>query len=362
MINGKKLSENLVLDLGPSNNNPRNSEGSFLRAKDGAILFAYSQYTGDNWTDHCNCDIALVRSYDEGETWSEPEIIAKAEDFGVKNVMSVSGMTNLDGSLSFYFIIKENNFTTTIARAVSEDGINFKAERCNMQGFKAYYVFNNDRVERFANGNLVFPAAMVAVSQEGEKWDGDRNFTSVVFESKDDGKSFTLLPPRINLSFTRNVHAGMQEPGVYEHKNGVVRLWARTDVGCQYECISINNLKSFTPAEPSQFTSPCSPMEWAKAPDGTVYTVYNPIPNYNSRKIKNSWGRTPLVIRKSLDDGMTFGEMNIIEDDEDRGYCYPSMFFTNDESILISYCRGGHEDKACLVRLGINKIKLSEIE
>ena len=362
MVNGKKLSENLVLDLGPSENNPRNSEGSFLRAPDGAILFAYSQYTGDNWTDHCNCDIALVRSYDEGESWSAPEIIAKAEDFGVKNVMSVSGINNLDGSLSFYFIVKENNFTTTIARAVSEDGVNFKAERCKMNAFQAYYVFNNDRIERLSNGNLVFPAAMEAVYQEGEKWDGDRNFTSLVFESTDDGKSFTLLKPRINLSFAQNVHAGMQEPGVFEHKNGVVRLWARTDVGFQYECFSINNLKSFTPAEPSQFTSPCSPMEWAKAPDGTVYAVYNPIPNYNSRKIKNSWGRTPLVIRKSLDDGMTFGEMNIIEDDEDRGYCYPSMFFTNDESILISYCRGGHEDNACLVRLGINKIKLSEIE
>ena len=81
MVNGKKLSENLVLDLGPSNNNPRNSEGSFLRAKDGAILFAYSRYTGDDWNDHCSCDIALVKSYDEGETWSEPEIIVKAEDF-----------------------------------------------------------------------------------------------------------------------------------------------------------------------------------------------------------------------------------------------------------------------------------------
>lgn len=362
MVNGKKLSENLVLDLGPSNNNPRNSEGSFLRAKDGAILFAYSRYTGDDWNDHCSCDIALVKSYDEGETWSEPEIIVKAEDFCVNNVMSVSGMTNLDGSLSFYFIIKENNFTTTIARAVSEDGINFKAERCNMQGFKAYYVFNNDRIERLSNGNLVFPAAMVAVSQDGEAWEGDHNYTSVVFESTDDGKSFTLLKPRINLSFTRNVRTGMQEPGVYEHKNGVIRLWARTDVGYQYECFSIDNLKSFTSPEPSDFTSPCSPMEWVKAPDGVLYAVYNPIPNYNSRLTKNSWGRTPLVIRKSLDDGMTFGVMNVIEDDENRGYCYPAMFFTNDGSVLVSYCRGGYEEKACLVRVGINKIKLSEIE
>ena len=31
-----------------------------LRAKDGAILFAYSRYTGDDWNDHCSCDIALV--------------------------------------------------------------------------------------------------------------------------------------------------------------------------------------------------------------------------------------------------------------------------------------------------------------
>ena len=92
MVIGKKLKENLVLDLGPSENNPRNSEGSFLRAPDGAILFAYSRYTGGNWTDHCDCDITLIRSYDEGETWSEPEIIVKAKDFGVKNVMSVSGM------------------------------------------------------------------------------------------------------------------------------------------------------------------------------------------------------------------------------------------------------------------------------
>lgn len=362
MVNGNKLNIKHTLDLGPSENNPRNSEGAFLRAPDGAILFAYSRYTGGDWNDHCSCDIALIKSYDEGETWSEPEIIAKASDFGVENIMSVSAVTHLDNSFSFYFLIKENN-CTVIGRAFTVDGINYKLERCAMNCFKAYYVINNDRFERLSNGDIIVPAAMVPVTQEGNVWEGDSNYTSVVFESKDDGKSFTLLKPRINLSFTRNVLTGMQEPGVFEHKNGVIRLWARTDVGYQYECVSFDKLNSFTLPEPSIFTSPCSPMEWTKSEDGTVYAVYNPIPRYNFRQTHpNSWGRTPLVIRKSTDDGMNFGELNIIEDDDKRGYCYPSMFFTKDNSMLISYCRGGYDDKACLVRLGIVKVNIDEIK
>ena len=42
----------LVCDIAPKENNPRNSEGSFLRAPNGDILFAYSQYSGNDWNDH----------------------------------------------------------------------------------------------------------------------------------------------------------------------------------------------------------------------------------------------------------------------------------------------------------------------
>ena len=63
--NVKEIASKLVLDLGPSNGNPRNSEGAFIRKEDGTILFAYSRYSGRDWHDHQPSDIALVRSVDE---------------------------------------------------------------------------------------------------------------------------------------------------------------------------------------------------------------------------------------------------------------------------------------------------------
>ena len=67
----KQASMKLVCDLPPIGVNGRNSEGDFLRAPNGDILFAYSRYNTTDGGDHCPCDIALMRSSDEGETWSD---------------------------------------------------------------------------------------------------------------------------------------------------------------------------------------------------------------------------------------------------------------------------------------------------
>lgn len=120
----------LLHQLPPEENNPRNSEGAFIRGKNGEILFAYSRYTGDSCHDHAACDIALITSYDEGESWSEPRIIVNATFFNTQNVMSVSAIEQENGDIGFYFLIKENDFTTTLGRALSSNGIDFTAERC----------------------------------------------------------------------------------------------------------------------------------------------------------------------------------------------------------------------------------------
>lgn len=98
--------------------------------------------------------------------------------------------------------------------------------------------------------------------------------------------------------------------------------------------------------------------------DGTLYNIYNPIPFYNGRDTSYATfgGRNPLVIRKSTDDGKTWGPCYVIEADPDRGFCYPAMFFTEDNCLLVAYCRGGGDDVACLNRLGIRRFSLDEIE
>lgn len=103
-------------------------------------------------------------------------------------------------------------------------------------------------------------------------------------------------------------------------------------------------------------------MELARNEEtGVLYAAYNPYPRSLLADKGISQGRTPFIIRKSLDDGKTWSYPFVVEEEPDRGYCYPAMFFTKDKSMLCAYCRGGEADKSCLARLGIMKIALDEI-
>jgi hypothetical protein len=353
-----------ILDLAPNPTNNRNSEGSFLRAPTGEILFAYSVYSGGSWADHAACDIKMIRSFDEGETWTEfPETIAPASFFGTKNVMSVSACPLKDGSPAFYFLVKENDGSSTLARTVSKDGgKTFVPERPIWNVLSGYYVVNNDRVIRISDGRIVAPAAYYP--SDAVKKGFYPPAVSVLLISEDDGASF-YLSRNAFLSYSASINSrhGLQEPGIIELSPGIFWLWMRTGAGYQYQSYSMDNLNTFTPPEPSRFTSPDSPMEIERLDENTLVAVYNPIPNYNGRE-KTRWGagRTPLVVRKSTDNGKTFGEFLVIEEDDDRGFCYPSVFFTKDHSMLCAYCRGGKEDGVCLARLGIIKVSLNEFE
>lgn len=354
-----RLPIRLTHQLPPAPGNPRNSEGAFLRGKQGEILFAYSRYRADSNHDHAPCDIALIVSHDEGEHWSEPTLIATAAAFGTKNIMSVSAMEQQNGDLAFYFLIKENDFTTTLGRSVSTDGIHFTAERCDCRFPPAYYVVNNDRLVRLRDGRIVAPASYITAEEI-------RNevrcpFITTALISTDDGKSFEKAPFDRTTVDPVNHRYGLQEPGVFEHQNGEIYLWARTGYGCQYECLSADGLRSVTSPRAGAFTSPPSPMQ-IKAIGDAVYAVYNPTPNYNGRENPpGCWGRTPIVLRKSIDDGKTFGDLYIIEEEPTRGYCYPAIFSTRDDCLLLAYCRGDAQDGNTLCRLGIAKIGLADI-
>ena len=349
--------------LPPSENNPRNSEGAFLRGRKGEILFAYSRYTGESIHDHAACDIALITSTDEGESWSEPRIIAPASFFGTKNVMSVSSLVQQNGDLAFYFLIKENDFSTTLGRALSTDGEHFRLERCRFDCKRAFYVINNDRLVRQRNGRILAPAAYITAEKNRAHTETKEiaPYTTTLLYSDDDGASFQSVGWGYNSHDSVNEQYGLQEPGVIEHKDGSLYYWLRTNYGSQFECESDGDIERFTTPHAGQFTSPLSPMQ-VKEYDGVFYTIYNPIPNYNGRiKQEGTWGRTPFVLRKS-EDNATFGPLNTIEDDPSRGYCYPAIFKTTDNSLLVAYCRGDAKDGNTLCRLGIAKILIDSIE
>ena len=155
--------------------------------------------------------------------------------------------------------------------------------------------------------------------------------------------------------------AGLQEPGLLELPDGRVRLWARTEMGSQYVAYADDLSLHFSAPRSSEYVSPCSPMQQKRLEDGAVFAVYNHAPT-RTTGLPFGRDRRPMAIRRSADAGVTFGDVYVIEDSPEQGFCYPALFRTRDGGLLCAYCRGYHEkDRACLCRLGIMKLQEDEI-
>lgn len=355
-----------ILDLVPTPENPRNSEGAMLRMADGSILFAYSRYSGGTCGDHAPADIYTMSSRDEGESWSEPMLAIDHRIFGnIQNVMSVSMIRLENGDAGLFYLVKRGpEDTRPELRRSSDSGKTWGDPVCCVPK-KGYYVVNNDRLVRLSDGSLYFPAALhrTLINDRGEM-EIEYRAEMTSFCSHDDGRTWEENPGRCILNPGRFGASGLQEPGVLELSPGCLWGWARTDLGCQYETFSVDNGRHWTPPTPSMFTSPCSPMSVRRTPAGEILAVWNPVPNYNGRvNPLPRWndGRTPFVCALSRDNGQSFSAPQVIEQEPESGYCYCSMFFTRDDSVLLAYCAGGQEDPSCLCRLRIRKIPLAQI-
>lgn len=355
--------------LPPTNDNPRNSEGSFLRLKDGRIAFAFSRYSGESWQDHEPCRIACIYSYDNGESFDTEHIetLVHASEYGQTNVMSVTLRYMDNGDIGLFYLLKVNDLGVAskyILRRYRDDFSTFIEETVVLpHKYTGYFVVNNDRVLRLLSGRWIVPAALHLSYQGGidaEKHE-DINSRGVfcTFISDDDGRTWRQIRQIMTIN-NQMARSGIQEPGCVELGGGVIYAYFRTNLACQYESVSIDGGETWFDPRPSRFSSALSPMLIKKnEANGKYYAVWNPTPDYIGRpRTVGYWtgGRNPLVIAES-DDGVNFGEAQIIEDDETRGFCYPAMEFL-DDAILLAYCSGGKEDGGCLNRITIKKIDL----
>ena len=73
----------------------------------------------------------------------------------------------------------------------------------------------------------------------------------------------------------------------------------------------------------------------------------------------SSWGRTPLAMATSDDEGATWSAPVLLEDDPERGFCYIAIH-PMDDAVLLAYCRGGR-GTAVLQDLCVRRVSLTEI-
>ncbi|MBE6930290.1 MAG: exo-alpha-sialidase [Ruminococcaceae bacterium] len=338
-----------VLFLHTCPGNPRNGEGTFIRLKDGRILYAYTEYYGSHRDDHSIARISAVFSSDEGESWTAPRILFE-KDVKAENYMSPSLVRLPDGGLGIIYLRKEkmpdNGVTCmpTFSRSDDEGETWTSWQTCQIP--LGYYCGINDGALVLRSGRILMPLSYHGIRYDAfgtctldltKKGGSDIRFAC----SDDNGATWALLPAVIASPYPDN-DAGFAEPGVYEHEDGSLWCWLRTGYGFQYHSHSTDGGMNWHAAEPNLcFSSPPAPMRVKKL-GKYVVAVFNPIGFNCVSDAVDPWGnpkRTPLVCAVSRDDGHSFADRGLrggslrkfaddcrlIEDDRADSYCYPAL-------------------------------------
>ncbi|MGI6561579.1 MAG: sialidase family protein [Clostridia bacterium] len=350
----------IVMEIAPSKENPRNSEGAFLTLEDGRIIFMYSRFLGETDNDDAKAYIALRESHDGGWTWSDDKIVFSPDDFNAVNIMSVSLVHLPGGDVGLFFVLRYGWHDTRAHLFRSKDLCKtWESPVCCVYG-PGYYVLNNDRVTVLKNGRIILPTAYHRMrGNDTRKWNSfDGRGIPVIFYSDDDGYTWKESDNYAYISVPGS-KSGLQEPGVIELYENCLWQWTRTDCGCQYQCFSYDNGRTWTVPVPSLFTSPLSPMSVKRIKDRDLLAVYNPIPAYNGRVTSKGWGRTPLVCTVFKDNDLRPQKLFTIDDDEHCGYCYTAIHFTDDAVLLGYSVIGGYEGGGLGLR--VKRVPLSEL-
>ncbi len=353
-IAAQAAGENIVtLNVEPTKEHPRNSEGSFATLKSGRILFYYSQFYGGG-ADDSPARLVEIHSDDKGRTWSEPKTVV--ENGAGNNVMSVSLLRLKSGKLALIHIVKNSWLDCRpYMRTSTDEGVTWSEPKALFDA-PGYFVLNNDRVVQTSTGRLIAPVAFhrsrTANPKGGSSFDA--RGIAMWYLSDDEGATWHeastwWAAPKANGS-------GMQEPGVVELSQGHLMSWTRTAMGSQYAMHSTDDGKSWSPPVPTELMSPTSPASIRKLP-GTedLLVLFNdhsgkyPLP-------KNKNTRTPFVAAISSDGGKTWPVRKLLEDDPTGCYCYTAVHFV-DDAVLLGYCAGDAKVGG-LNRLRIRRITL----
>ena len=335
----------LVLQIKPGPDNPRNSEGALIDLKDGRIMFVYSRFIGGSGSDHAPAQLVARFSADGGISWTlDDEVILDKE--GDMNVMSVSLLRLQNNKIALVYLRKNSLSDCLPQMRISEDeGRSWSSARAIIEDQKGYFVVNNDRVVQLRSGRILVPVSLHKTPETA--W-SNKGILRCYF-SDDQGLTWkaggTVPGPDSIIT---------QEPGLVELKNGKLMMLIRASSGFQYQAFSSNKGESWSFAEPAAIPSPISPASVKRIPKtGDLLLVWNNNrakgPGYFNSK------RTPLTIAISGNEGKTWRKIKNIEDDPDGTFCYTAIHFTNDH-VLLGYGAGTGLSSSHVRRLSLDWI------
>jgi endonuclease/exonuclease/phosphatase family metal-dependent hydrolase len=333
-----------LLTIEPTVEQPRNSEGDIIELADGRLCLIYTRFTGGT-ADHAAADLAMRISADQGQTWSEDQIVVRRAE-GC-NVMSVSLLRLADGRIALFYALKQSlqDCRSLMRLSIDETPRFGPATEC-ITDEVGYYVLNNDRVVQLDSGRLVMPVAQhYRPGLEKPDWAG----LIMCYLSDDAGSTWRRSQTVLNRPEPGVRRTTVQEPGVVQLRDGRLMMFCRTNAGSQYVAYSEDEGETWSQLQPSTLPSPLSPATIERIPwSGKLLCVWN---DHSGRHPFPGGKRTPLCAAVSSDEGQTWTPSKILEADPDGWYCYTAMAFIGDR-LLLAYCAGDSQVG------GLNRLKV----
>ena len=328
-----------VLELRPTEANPRNSEGDFIRLKDGTLLLAWSRYyeggkeENSSW-DNGGCDIGARRSSDDGLTWSEKDEILVRNT--AMNIMAPSFVRLDDGRIALFYILKLNPLEDRFLVRFSSDEAKTWTEPVDVTASfePGWYVCNHARVIQLKGGRLVVPIAHHRRTSDGKEVASEASLVCVL---SDDGGRTWRAGQRVDVKDAAGETVVTQEPGVIPLKDGRLMMWARTKSGSQYCGHSSDGGETWGPFGPSDLVGPCSPASIVRLSSGELLAVWNDQREHPELREGEVSRRSPLSIALSRDEGRTWAPSVTLEENLSDFLCYTAIHERPD-GLLLAYC------------------------
>ena len=321
--------------LPPGPGNARNSEGDFVQLKDGRVLFVYAHYF-DKGGDVSPACLAGRFSSDGGKTWTRDDLIVVPRQ-GSDSIRSVSLLRLADGRIALFYLNCTSwpedqrpwmRISTDEAKTWSDPAQVIPDEDAG------YYVTNNDRVVQLKNGRILLPTSLHHDPPEKKFVKYGR---IMVYISDDAGKTWRRSKTVRSGERPGGKRILLQEPGIMELKDGRLMMFCRTDMGSQYVSYSSDAGESWSEFGPSNIVSPVSPASIERIPGaGDLLLVWN---NHDNVPAEYRGKRSPLNVAVSRDEGKTWENIHVLEDDPGGHYCYTAVEFIGDH-VLLAYCAG----------------------
>lgn len=236
-----------------------------FRPKDGPLYLFYK--IGPNATNWWG---AYTTSWDEGRTWSKPVVMGKHEVVG-----------DLLGPVK-------------------------------------------NKAVQLADGTIISPTSLERVISQ----DGERNW-QIYFEiSKDNGKTWRVIPP-----INDGVEYDAIQPSILVHKNGDLQIIARTMQDVLVTSWSKDKGETWSKLESTGLPNPNSGTDAVTLKDGRHLLVYN----HSTKQGPEPKDRNILNVAIS-EDGKTWKTVTTLENEPIwAGYSYPAVIQTTDGLVHITY-------------------------